>query len=83
MIEWVSKTKTAQGVSHKVTMIFEHDDTKIWICHRPLEAGPASQIRCEVCGLPIIDCTCPECPECGIYGDTTCKINGGFGCDIQ
>jgi hypothetical protein len=28
---------------------------------------------CEVCGgLPEVDCICPECPECGAWGDPAC-----------
>jgi len=28
---------------------------------------------CEVCGKdPSYDCTCPECPKCGVVGDPKC-----------
>jgi hypothetical protein len=34
---------------------------------------------CEVCnGFPESDCICPECPECGGYGDPDCYKNHGL-----
>ncbi len=27
---------------------------------------------CEVCGNDAGDCTCPECPVCGVQGDPSC-----------
>jgi len=34
---------------------------------------------CEVCGgMPDDDCICPECPECGAYGDPFCYENHGM-----
>lgn len=33
---------------------------------------------CEVCGKPIDDCICPECPECGAQGDPVCYEKHGL-----
>ena len=33
---------------------------------------------CEVCGLPVDDCICPECPECGCQGDPECYDKHGL-----
>lgn len=27
---------------------------------------------CQVCGQGEVDCICPECPECGAFGDPKC-----------
>lgn len=33
---------------------------------------------CDVCGLSVDDCICPECPVCGEYGDPRCYENHGL-----
>jgi hypothetical protein len=33
---------------------------------------------CEVCGLDIDHCICPECPECGEVGDPSCYGRHGL-----
>ncbi len=33
---------------------------------------------CEVCGLPVLKCKCPECPQCGNWGDPKCYENHGL-----
>jgi len=37
------------------------------------EEGP-----CEVCGNVVDNCICPECPECGSYGDPNCYPSHGL-----
>ena len=40
-------------------------------------SGPPDEDEgpCEVCGLEIDNCICPECPECESYGDPHCYIH--------
>lgn len=33
---------------------------------------------CEVCGLAVDDCICPECLVCGAYGDPYCYLEHGL-----
>ncbi|MDD3029845.1 MAG: hypothetical protein PHS57_06170 [Alphaproteobacteria bacterium] len=33
---------------------------------------------CDVCGLSVDDCICPECPECGEQGDPICYEQHGL-----
>ena len=35
---------------------------------------------CEVCGEPVDNCECAECPICGEQGNPDCQINGGDIC---
>lgn len=33
---------------------------------------------CDVCGLPVDNCICPECSECGAVGDPSCYVLHGL-----
>jgi hypothetical protein len=33
---------------------------------------------CEVCGIEAGNCICPECPQCGSYGDPHCYEKHGL-----
>lgn len=33
---------------------------------------------CDVCGLAVDNCICPECPVCGSVGDTACYESHGM-----
>jgi hypothetical protein len=33
---------------------------------------------CEVCGLAVDNCICPECPVCGAQGDADCYDEPGL-----
>ena len=33
---------------------------------------------CEVCGMPLDDCICPECSTCGTQGDPKCYLEHGL-----
>src|SRR5262249_46932882 len=36
------------------------------------EAFGGGDPPCEVCGMAVDDCLCPECPQCGSVGDVRC-----------
>lgn len=40
--------------------------------------GDEDEGPCEVCGNDVDNCICPECPECGTYGDPGCYLNHGL-----
>jgi hypothetical protein len=39
---------------------------------------PDDDYPCEVCGQFVDDCICPECPECGSFGDPLCYQKHGL-----
>jgi hypothetical protein len=44
-----------------------------WLTPPPDEEGP-----CAVCGNGVDYCICPECDECGCYGDPHCYDHHGL-----
>ena len=42
--------------------------------------APYNQVDlpCAVCGDDVGDCTCPECPKCGSFGDPDCYTKHGL-----
>ncbi len=39
----------------------------------------ADEGPCDVCGKPLDDCICPECPHCQANGDPQCYVPGTCG----
>lgn len=37
-----------------------------------------ADLFCDVCKLHADDCSCPECPKCGMSGDPACIHNHGI-----
>jgi len=37
-----------------------------------------SEVGCQVCGVSVDDCDCPECPRCGSTGDPECYTVHGL-----
>lgn len=52
---------------------------------RPRFAGSPDQGEqpCDICQLHVDDCTCPECPKCGAFGDPKCFHQHGLDATVQ
>jgi hypothetical protein len=48
------------------------------VTSRMIDEAAGIYDQCEVCGLEVGDCICPECPECGEVGNPDCYENHGL-----
>ncbi len=46
--------------------------------HRMIDEAMGVDQPCEVCGVFVDDCICPECKVCGEYGDPACYSKHGM-----
>lgn len=47
-----------------------------WGCAR--FSGEPPELPCEICGVEVGNCECPECPECGAVGNPGCYEQHGM-----